>query len=106
MTIIIKRSSKPRDQLRFEEFHRDNPHIYKHLVRLARQWKDAGGGKCSIWFLINQLRWEGRVTTKRKPTDYKISNGFAAYYSRLIMSRESDLAGFFDTRPMQREPRY
>lgn len=104
-TVKIRRRKSP-EQLRFEEFHRDNPHIYRGLVRGAREWKAAGHGKCSIWFLINALRWDSRTSTTRKPGDYKISNGHAAYYSRLIMSREPDLDGFFDTRPMQNDPNY
>ena len=74
----------------FNKFHHENPHIYRQLVDLAYQWKNAGHDICSIDLLINKLRWE-----------IAISNNYASRYSRLIEATEKPLANFFTKRTLK-----
>lgn len=80
----------------FEQFHRQNPHVYKCLVSLARQWVTVTGrDKLGIGALYERARWEFAMTTT--DTDYKLNNDYRAYYSRLIMRNEG-LHGLFNLR--------
>ena len=82
---------------RFEEFHADNPRVYGVLVNLARQWvARTGRGKLGIGALYERARWEIALATA--DPDYKLNNNFRAYYARLIMRNNADLAGLFDLR--------
>lgn len=84
-------------QAAFEKFHRENPVLYGELVRLAREAKAAGAEKLGIRQLWERLRWWLRFEVKRDG-DYRLNDHLTAHYSRLIMQREPDLAGFFETR--------
>lgn len=82
---------------RFEEFHRRNPTVYRTLVRLAREWVNSTGrNKVGIGALYEVARWQIAIDTN--DPDYKINNDFRAYYSRLIMAQEPDLADLFELR--------
>lgn len=82
---------------RFEEFNADNPRVYEVLVSLARQWVNSTGRhKLGIGALYERARWEIALATG--DPDFKLNNNYRAYYARLIMSREWDLAGLFDLR--------
>jgi hypothetical protein len=84
----------------FNAFHHANPHIYRQLVDLAFQWKQAGHDICSIDLLINKLRWEIGISSTG--SQFAISNNFASRYSRLIEANEPDLANFFTKRTLKR----
>lgn len=82
---------------RFERFHADNPVVYETLVRLARQWVSrTGRHRLGIKSLCERARWDIAFITD--DPDYKINNNWTAYYARLIMAREPDLAGLFELR--------
>jgi hypothetical protein len=82
---------------RFEEFHADNPRVYDVLVTLARQWvHSTGRTKLGIGALYERARWEIALSTA--DPDFKLNNNFRAYYARLIMRHNVDLAGMFDLR--------
>lgn len=82
---------------KFEEFHTTNPAVYDVLAALARQWITATGRKkLGIGALYERARWEIALATG--DPDYKLNNNFRAFYARLIMRQEADLAGLFDLR--------
>jgi hypothetical protein len=82
---------------RFNEFHHANPHVYKIIVRLAREYRQATGRvKCGMSLLMGRARWELSVSTSDE--DPKLNNDYAAFYAREIMRNESDLRGFFNIR--------
>lgn len=86
----------------FEEFHRANPQVYEVLVGLARWQRSNGFEHGSINFLFELCRYHYRLQRRRegeaKPGEYYLNNNHRAGYARLIMEREPDLAGFFETR--------
>lgn len=83
----------------FVKFHHENPHVYRSLVDLAFQWKNAGNDICSIDLLINKLRWE--IGIKSSGSQFAISNNYASRYSRLIEANEKGLANFFTKRQLK-----
>ena len=85
------------DETKFDAFHAANPKVYTTLVRLAREWvAKTGRHKVGIGALYEVARWEIALATT--DADFKIDNSHRAFYSRLIMAQEPDLAGLFDLR--------
>lgn len=82
---------------RFWKFHQENPEVYHWLVRAAKTRMGEGYPKYGIGALWEQLRWHVRymVKTDDKP---RLCNTHRAYYARLIMKHEPDLAEFFVVR--------
>ena len=82
---------------RFAVFHHKSPEVYSTLVAVARQWVAATGRRrLGIATLYERARWELAVSTS--DPDFKLNNSYRAYYARLIMIREPDLADLFETR--------
>lgn len=86
-------------QEQFALFHARNPHIYRLLVGLAREWVEAGHERCGIGMLFEVLRFRRGVHTSGD--DFKLNNNYRSRYSRLIESEEPDLAGLFETRELR-----
>ena len=88
--------TEPTIQEQFAQFHRENPHVYRGLVRLARIAKSEGRERYGIKALFEVLRWYDMVQTKSD--EFRLNNNYTALYARLIMRREPDLKGFFELR--------
>ena len=86
----------------FVDFHHRNPHVYRLLVKLAREWKAAGHRKCSMKMLFELVRWDEGIRTA---TDdgLKLNNSFTSRYARLIAGNEPDLADLFVARSLAHE---
>ena len=84
----------------FDDFNREHPEVYSELVRLARQLKSRGHKRYGIGSLFEVIRWH-RALQSRDEAGFKVNNNFRSRYARLIMQRESDLAGFFETRELR-----
>ena len=83
---------------RFLTFHEANPHVYRELVRLAREVRASGHRTYSIAGLYEVLRHRWSLRTAGEPV--KLNNNYRSHYARLIMAMEPDLRGFFQTRAM------
>jgi hypothetical protein len=98
-TIIGNGTPERRDLAQeFARFHAENEGVYRALVRLARQAKAAGHEHIGIKMLFEIVRWESLVGPTKTRGDFKLDNSLTAFYAREIMSREPDLAEFFETR--------
>lgn len=84
---------------RFAQFHRENPIVYKTLVRLAREARDAGKTRVGIKALAERARWDLWLATRGD--DFKINNSLISRYVRLIVAQEPDLAGMFELRRLR-----
>jgi hypothetical protein len=82
----------------FLDFHAEHPEVYDELVRLARELRARGYERFGIATIYEVARWRSMIRTG--PGGFKLNNNYRAYYARLIMRRESDLAGIFDTRQL------
>ncbi|MEU7817073.1 hypothetical protein [Pseudonocardia sp. NPDC049154] len=81
----------------FLEFHRANPHVYRALRDLARNWLTQGKTKCSITLLYNVARWSLSLRTEGEGM-FELNDHYQAYYARALMRFEPDLAGMFNIR--------
>lgn len=84
----------------FEAFHAENPQVYSELVALARQARSRGHQKIGIELLFAVCRWE-RMMRTTSSDGFKLNDHFTSRYARLIMQREPDLAGLFETRELR-----
>lgn len=89
-------------QVAFLKFHHDNPHVYRMLVKFARQVKDSGRRRYGIKSLFERLRWHMAFEVKSE-TDFKLNNNYTSRYARLLMENETDLDGVFATRELRRK---
>jgi len=81
----------------FERFHRENPQVYTTLVQLARRWRERHPVRpCGIKMLFEVARWTLSLRTGGEPL--LLNNNYHAFYARLIMDREPDLADLFHLR--------
>ena len=84
-------------ETKFWEFHMARPEVFRILVGLARQWRERRGPEavCGIGALYERARWEMGLRSLPDTPPPKLSNNHRAYYARLIMDRNPDLAGMF-----------
>ena len=80
----------------FAAFHACNPHVYDELVALARRLRARGIDRYGIAGLFEVLRYDYTLRTGGEP--FKLNNSYRAYYARMIMANESELAGLFELR--------
>ena len=88
-------------QDRFEAFHRLNPWVYEHLVRLARQLRQRGHERLGIGMLWEVLRWQVFMGTFDPSSEFKLNDHYRSRYARLIMDQETDLRGAFEIRELK-----
>jgi hypothetical protein len=92
---------KSRLQVRFEAFHRQNPHVFDAIEVLTWEMKKWKWPKASISLIYERLRWIHAIKTQGDK--YKLSNDFRAYYARLVMAKNPALKGFFGLRTQDQE---
>lgn len=83
------------------EWHKANPHVYDLFKHFTFRAIERGHTKLSAWLIINRIRWETAIETKGG--DFKISNDYIAYYSRLFMAHHPRYKGFFVIKKMKYE---
>lgn len=83
---------------RFLDFNQAHPEVYQTLVVSARMWRRRRGpsSKLGVKMLMEKARWELSLGATGKVP--KLDNNYSAFYARLIMDKESDLAGIFRLR--------
>lgn len=84
---------------RFEAFHRENPIVYRTLVRLAREALRHGKKRIGMKSLWERMRWH--IWLETRGDEFRLNNDFTSRYARLIEQQESDLAGIFETRRLR-----
>ncbi len=84
----------------FEAFNAKNPHVYVAIVTVSRQLRRAGFQRLGMKALFERLRWEYAMRTRGET--WKLNNNFTSEYARLVMQREPDLDGLFETRSLIR----
>jgi hypothetical protein len=67
----------------FEEFHANNPEVFRLFCYFTNQVINAGHKKYSAEAIFNQIRWYTTVETRGD--GYKINNDYKPYYSRKYM---------------------
>lgn len=87
-----------RHERAFWEFHTANAHIYEHLEHLALQLRRSGVQRWGMKALWEVCRYELVLRTSASARSFKLNNNHTAYYARLLMERNPELTGFFETR--------
>ena len=85
---------------RFDHFHRDNPHVYAELVKMARRARGRGHQRIGIKMLWEVVRWNLSIETNASD-EWKLNNDFTSHYARLLMKQERDLADVFEIRTLR-----
>ena len=88
----------PTIQSRFEEFHKNNPHVYDLILKYVKQVVDAGYKNYSINGIFEQIRWHTNIVTKDR--EFKLSNDYRSRYVRLFEQNNPKWIGFFRTREL------
>jgi hypothetical protein len=79
---------------RFETFHRENPHVYRTLRRLAMEWVNTTGSqRVGIKSLFEVARWQLAIQTN--DAEYRLNNSYTPFYARLLMAENAELDGIF-----------
>lgn len=101
--LVIYRTDEHELEDSFERFDRENPHVYRELVRLAKRWRlrRGAGATCSIKMLYEVARWELGLRSTGEPLH--LNNNYHAFYARKMMRCEPGLAGIFKTRRQRSE---
>lgn len=86
----------------FRTFHNGHPAVYAEIVRRARVAKARGFNRYSVRDIYASMRWEFDTGDDQRgmmaEAEFKLDNNHTPFYADLIMAREPDLAGFFQTR--------
>jgi len=82
----------------FEQFDRENPHIYEAFARFTREAVRAGCRKIGAKLIWERIRWHTAVETRRARGEYRLNNNWTAYYARKFMRDHPEHQGLFDTR--------
>jgi len=85
---------------RFLKFKSENPQVYGHFERMAKQIKKTGREKYSARTIFEVLRWHLDIETQGEP--FKISNDFIPMYVRFLIAQEPDFDGFFTVKRKRR----
>ena len=88
---------------RFEEFHAENPHVYKELLRLTRLAKSRGATKIGIRMLWEVTRWNLTIDTKDPNSKFKLNDHYHSRYVRLIAKKHPNLEPLFEFRTLRTE---
>ena len=81
---------------RWEQFHRNNPHVLRAIIAIALELKGKGFKRCGMKLIVERLRWLHALRTCGD--DFKLNNSHSAFYAREAMRVEPRLAGFFQLR--------
>lgn len=76
----------------FEDFHRENPHVYKKFVELSFRAINKGKKKISFKMIMNVIRWEHYLETNEQTdlflngqkTKFKINDAYGSRYARIF----------------------
>ena len=95
---MIPKSKKPQT---FEEFHEENPHIYKAFKKIALKAIENGTRKWSPYAICHIIRWNKDIKIKKKggeDKNWKINNNFIQRYGMLFSEDFPEYADLFSTR--------
>ena len=81
----------------FNNFHHENPHVYKLFTRFAFDAIRAGRPRFSARTVIHRIRWYTSIETN-DPEGFKINNNWSPYYARMFVGEFPHHSKFFASR--------
>lgn len=85
---------------RFWRFHCANPGIYEYIEQEAASRFAEGWKKASIWLILNIKRWSPGSTIDPS-SSFKLSNDYFAFYSRLLISKNTAYVNWIIVKPLK-----
>ncbi len=79
---------------KFDEYHKNNPEIYRAFKTFAFQAISAGREHLGACLIIERIRWETMISVS---DDLKISDFAKPFYARMFMTDYPQFKGFFRT---------
>lgn len=87
-------------QHKFEEFHKDNPNVFRLFRRYSRMAKDAGSTQYSAKAIFERVRWHVNIATRSKDA-FKLNNNYTSRYARMLADTDSSFTDFFVNRKLR-----
>ena len=81
---------------KFETFQKNNEHVLSKLIELCERAVYSGRKKLSMGQMFEVLRWDYSLKTNAK--DFKLSNSYRAYYTRLIRKVRPELGNLITSK--------
>lgn len=82
----------------WQEFHRDNPEIFKLFNQFGDQAREAGRKRISGRLILERIRWYTAVETTTAADDFKINDHHYPFYVRLMIGLDSRFSEMFELR--------
>jgi len=83
---------------KFQEYHRENPHVYDLFLKYAKQVRNSGFDRFSSKAIFERLRWHLSFETHDCDGAFKINNNYTSFYARKVMEENPEFINFFETR--------
>jgi len=80
-----------------QDYVLDNPHVWRHFVRFARQAARSGRKHYSARAIFHRIRWHLEVEVEGDH-EFKINNNFSAVFARWFHRTHPQHDGFFRLR--------
>jgi hypothetical protein len=80
----------------FQEFHAENPQVFRELERRAAALVRAGVRRIGIALLYESARYDYAIRTTGEP--WKLNNSHRAFYARLLIAAHPEWVGIIETR--------
>lgn len=97
----VSEATPAKNKRKFQEFHKDNPHVYTLFKKFAFQVINRGFDHFGTNCIIERIRWETAIKTS--DLDFKINNNHAPYYARLFEKDYPEHKDFFRKRQVEGE---
>lgn len=85
-------------------FHEANPAVFEELRSIALGLVAKGHKHFGIRLCWEVARWQRMLKTTDTESAWKLNDHYHAFYARLLMEREPELAGVFELRRGADEP--
>ena len=93
----------PTIQERFEQFHRENPHVLQLLVNYTIQVKNRGFNHYSMRAIFERARWHVKIDSHKNRAKFKLNDNYISRYVRLIEEKHPHLKDFYFKRRLRVE---
>lgn len=91
--------SKPlTNEEKFAQFHRQNPHVFELIERMAARKISEGATRIGIGHLCERLRYETTTQTVDAHSTFRVNNTYRAFYARLLIEKHPQWQGIIATR--------
>jgi len=81
---------------RFKKFHSKNPQVFEEFKRLSFEMRSTGRKKYGSSSIFEVMRWHRALKTNEDV--FELNNDFRSIYTRLMIFKYPEFAGFFELR--------